>query len=188
MKASSGFGHRFGLGLAMVMWLLSAPASAAEPGAAGDSDPKLVAALEAFFAATPQDPMQAMNYTFDVEKGFVWFPDNYDTAITSEAQLKEIAGRYAAGFEKSDVERRVVFARDLGNGYVSAATINRGTRKVKDRPSRYNEWRSAYVLRRKGDSFKVAQMTDGLPGMLVLIPKLYERSAEAWDAREKKAP
>jgi hypothetical protein len=161
---------------------------AADPRGPGDSDPKLVAALENFFAATPQDPMQAMAYTFDIEKGFVWFPDNADEAITTEAQLKEIAGRYAAGFEKSDVERKIVFARDLGNGYVSAATINRGTRKVKDRPSRYNEWRTAYVLRKTKDGFKVAHSTDGLPGMLVMIPKLYEQSAKAWDAREKKAP
>lgn len=171
-----------------VIGFLVAPPSAADSRGPGDSDPKLVAELEAYFAATPQDPLQAMAYTFDIEKGFVWFPDNYDEALTNEAQLREIAGRYAAGFEKSDVEKKVIFARDLGNGYVSAATWNRGTRKVKDRAPRYNEWRSAYVLRRDGKSFKVAQQTDGLPGMLVLIPKLYERSAEAWDAREKKKP
>lgn len=174
--------------LICVFGFLYASASAADTSGPGASDPKLVAELEAYFAAAPQAPLQAMTYFYDIEKGFVWFPDNYDEALTSEAQLREIAGRYAAGFEKSDVERVIVFARDLGNGYVSAATWNRGTRKVKDRAPRYNEWRSAYVLRRDGDTFKVAQQTDGLPGMLVLIPKLYERSAEAWDAREKKAP
>jgi hypothetical protein len=176
--------------ISTLAWLgvIAAPAAATEMSGPGASDPKLVAEIEAYFEAAPQAPLEAMTYYYDTEKGFVWFPDNYDEALTSEAQLREIAGRYAAGFEKSDVEKKVVFARDLGNGYVSVATWNRGTRKVKNRPPRYNEWRSAYVLRRDGDTFKVAQQTDGLPGMLVMIPKLYERSAEAWDAREKKKP
>lgn len=189
MKRSFRFSHHILCAVLLSVFGLGAPSLAAQDASGpGASDPKLVAEIEAYFAAAPQAPLESMTYLYDVEKGFVWYPDNYDEALTSEAQLREIAGRYAAGFEKSDVEKKVIFARDLGNGYVSAATWNRGTRKVKDRAPRYNEWRSAYVLRRVGNSFKIAQQTDGLPGMLVLIPKLYERSAEAWDAREKKKP
>lgn len=157
----------------------------AQDSAPGDSDPALYAEVQAWFDSLDGNPGDRMLEMFDIEGGFVWLPDNYEEPIVTEAALRDIAGRYGEAYVSSDMERTVLAVRDHGNGLISAITQMRGTSTAKDRPPRYFEWRSSWLLERRGDGFVAKQSMDGLMGLFRLIPRLYERAAPGWAARER---
>lgn len=118
---------------------------------------------------------------FDVENGFVFLPEETPTIFDTEEELRRLFGAAGDGGGRY-VKNDIVDIKLLGDDFVSLISENRGVYYTENlnRPYFYIELRTAYVLRRTGNSFKIVYQIEAPLAPITYLWKLHADTAESF--------
>jgi hypothetical protein len=169
---------------ALVIGLAAAPVSAATDAAA-------MKQRIATFLDRDLDMLKPNGYApyFDTENGFLLLPDDYDEPITTKEALDAYVKRIqTAVLDGTLVESKIEHVVPLGPGYWAAYTTTRANAYRKDQnggKGLYHEFRTAWVLREKGDSFKIVYSVEAPLGPIPYMRKMRALMGPAFEAEQK---
>jgi hypothetical protein len=121
---------------------------------------------------------------FDVERGFIVMPDDHETPYTTPEQLLAYARSVSSHLTGWDLELSGHTVKPLAGGYLMAYQVTRGVGYSNRRAPLYSEWRSSWILRESGDTFRIAQHVEAYMGALPYFRKTLEMLATQWERRE----
>lgn len=126
---------------------------------------------------------------FDTENGFLLLPDDYDEPITTKEALDAYVNRIqTAVLDGTLIETKIDHVVPLGPGYWAAYTTTRANAYRKDQNGGrglYHEFRTAWVLRENGPSFKIVYSVEAPLGPIPYMRKMRALLGSAFEAEQQ---
>lgn len=126
---------------------------------------------------------------FDVDGGFLLLPDDYDEPITTKEALDAYVKRIqTVVLDGTLIASTIDHVVPLGPGYWAAYTTTRANAYRKDQNQGrglYHEFRTSWVLKENGDSFKIVYSVEAPLGPIPYMRKMRALMGEAFETEQK---
>lgn len=126
---------------------------------------------------------------FDTENGFLLLPDDYDEPITTKEALDAYVKRIqTAVLDGTLIASTIDHVVPLGPGYWAAYTTTRANAYRKDQNNGrglYHEFRTSWVLRENGETFKIIYSVEAPLGPIPYMRKMRALLGEAFEAEQR---